>query len=204
MNIATIKKYTKKDGSIAYQFQAYLGIDPLTGKKRFTTKHGFKSLQEAKIALNRLEYEVNTLGVLTSKPKIMTFKQVSELWLENYKLTVKESTFFTQKNAIKNHIYPNFAELKIDKITPEYCQKVANKWHSYLKKFLREKSLPKITIHGFRHTHCSLLFEAGASIKEVQYRLGHSDIKTTMDIYAHVTERAKNQTADKFACYVNF
>lgn len=76
--------------------------------------------------------------------------------------------------------------------------------NNFLKKFLRENSLPKITIHGFRHTHCSLLFEAGASIKEVQYRLGHSDIKTTMDIYAHVTERAKNQTADKFACYVNF
>lgn len=77
--MATIKKYTKKDGSIAYQFQAYLGIDPLTGKKRFTTKRGFKSLQEAKIALNRLEYEVNTLGVPTSKPKIMTFKEISEL-----------------------------------------------------------------------------------------------------------------------------
>ena len=380
--MATIKKYTKKDGSIAYQFQIYLGIDPLTEKKRFTTKRGFKSLQEAKIALNRLEYEVNTLGVPTSKPKIMTFKEISELWLENYKLTVKESTFFTQSNAIKNHIYPNFAELKIDKITPDYCQKIANKWHGYykkfhnligltekifdyamtlkqitfnpmksivkpkkkdtldkyeapfyskdeleiflktlepydmhyymmfrllaftglrkgelqalkwsdfqngniyvsrtlaknaeggehfqtpktkasyreisidhttklwlmkwrteqkkrlialgfnanddeqlifsdeennpfyldylnnfLKKFLKEHSLPKITVHGFRHTHCSLLFEAGASIKEVQYRLGHSDIKTTMDIYAHVTKRAKNQTADKFASYVNF
>ena len=31
--MASIKKYTKKDGSIAYQFQAYLGIDPLTGKR---------------------------------------------------------------------------------------------------------------------------------------------------------------------------
>ena len=33
-----------------------------------------------------------------------------------------------------------------------------------------------------------LLFEAGLSIQEVQDRLGHGDIKTTMDIYAHVTE----------------
>ncbi len=59
--------------------------------------------------------------------------------------------------------------------------------------------LPYITPHGFRHTHCSLLFEAGASIKEVQERLGHEDIKTTMNIYAHVTENTKEKTAEKFA-----
>ncbi len=53
--------------------------------------------------------------------------------------------------------------------------------------------LPYITPHGFRHTHCSLLFEAGASIKEVQERLGHEDIKTTMNIYAHVTENTKEK-----------
>ncbi|WP_224288341.1 tyrosine-type recombinase/integrase [Liquorilactobacillus nagelii] len=33
----------------------------------------------------------------------------------------------------------------------------------------------KITIHGFRHTHASLLFGAGATIKEVQDRLGYSN-----------------------------
>ncbi|MGY3765374.1 tyrosine-type recombinase/integrase [Vagococcus vulneris] len=36
-----------------------------------------------------------------------------------------------------------------------------------------------MTVHGFRHTHASLLFEPGATIKDVQSRLGHSDIQTT-------------------------
>jgi site-specific recombinase XerD len=49
-----------------------------------------------------------------------------------------------------------------------------------------------------RHTYASLLFEAGASIKEVQERLGHSDIKMTMNIYTHVTNNLKKQTASKF------
>lgn len=62
----------------------------------------------------------------------------------------------------------------------------------------------RITPHGFRHTHCSLLFEAGATIKEVQERLGHENIQTTMDIYAHVTQKAKNKVADKFASYIGF
>lgn len=53
-----------------------------------------------------------------------------------------------------------------------------------LKKIIEENYLEKMTVHGFRHTHCSLLFESGASIKEVQERLGHTDIKTTMNIYS--------------------
>jgi len=39
-----------------------------------------------------------------------------------------------------------------------------------------------------------LLFEAGATIKEVQDRLSYSDIETTMIIYAHVTEKKKEGT----------
>ncbi|PCF41335.1 hypothetical protein B5B97_06215 [Staphylococcus delphini] len=48
-----------------------------------------------------------------------------------------------------------------------------------------------IKIHGFSHTRCSLLFEAGLSIQEVQNRLGHGDIKIIMAIYAHVTENSQ-------------
>ncbi|WP_312505937.1 site-specific integrase [Lysinibacillus sp.] len=70
---------------------------------------------------------------------------------------------------------------------------------------IQEKyNLKRITTHGLRHTHCSLLFEAGASIKEVQDRLGHSDVKTTMDIYTHVTKRAKAEAIQKFESYINF
>ncbi len=54
--------------------------------------------------------------------------------------------------------------------------------------------LKEVTTHGLRHTHCSLLFEAGATIKAVQDRLGHTDVKTTMDIYTHVMEKTKETT----------
>ncbi|MEK4521140.1 site-specific integrase [Psychrobacillus sp. FSL W7-1493] len=63
--------------------------------------------------------------------------------------------------------------------------------------------LDTITTHGLRHTHCSLLFEAGANLKEVQVRLGHSDVKTTMDIYTHVTQKAKEEAVLKFSSYLN-
>ncbi|WP_457768960.1 tyrosine-type recombinase/integrase [Facklamia hominis] len=61
-----------------------------------------------------------------------------------------------------------------------------------------------MTLHGFRHTCCSLLFEAGLGIKEVQDVMGHSNVKTTLDIYAHDTKDNKINSARKLSEYVNF
>lgn len=62
--------------------------------------------------------------------------------------------------------------------------------------------MPHITVHGFRHTHCSLLFEAGVEMQNVKERLGHSNIQTTMNIYAHVTKTERSKTADIFGDYM--
>lgn len=62
----------------------------------------------------------------------------------------------------------------------------------------RHPGLKEITIHGFRHTHASLLFESGANPKDVQARLGHSDIQTTMNIYTHVTNSSRERVATLF------
>ncbi|QIH74993.1 tyrosine-type recombinase/integrase [Macrococcoides canis] len=70
--------------------------------------------------------------------------------------------------------------------------------------FKRHKDLHKIHVHGFRHTHASLLFEAGATLKEVQSRLGHSDIKTTMNIYTHITQASREKLAEKFQKHIDF
>ncbi|ARQ03560.1 MULTISPECIES: tyrosine-type recombinase/integrase [Staphylococcaceae] len=70
--------------------------------------------------------------------------------------------------------------------------------------FNRHKDLHKIHVHGFRHTHASLLFESGAKLKDVQSRLGHSDIKTTMDIYTHITQSSREKLAEDFHKYIDF
>lgn len=381
--MAMIKQYQKKNGEKAWYFKTYLGIDPLTGKKRYTTKRGFKTQKEAKIALARLE-------VLATDKKLVkdnnyTFTQVKDMWIEQYKPTVRESTYLRVKFLFDKNISTFFGNKKIQSYNIAYCQEAINKWKEqystykalkcytsavfdYAKKmnlikenpmkevtfskgerkqkktklkyfekeelqdFLeccqkdkfpityplfrvlaftgirkgealaltwddvdffnktleinktitrnsdnkfistppktntsirkislddeilnilkawktqqkryllahgqhaktknqiifssknnnyiditrpniilsricKEHNFNDITIHGFHHTHCSLLFEVGLSVKEVQERLGHSDIHTTMNIYTHVTKKQKERSADKFAAYLNF
>ncbi|MER0122385.1 site-specific integrase [Streptococcus sp. ZJ100] len=74
----------------------------------------------------------------------------------------------------------------------------------WLLQILKETTLRPITIHQFRHTHASLCFEAGMTLKQVQYRLGHSDLKTTMNIYTHITKQAKDDIGEKFSNYIDF
>lgn len=382
--MAMIKQYQKKNGEKAWYFKTYLGIDPLTGKKRYTTKRGFKTQKEAKIELSRLELELQKTGMPISTNT--TFKKAAELWLENYKKTVKESSYSRTKIIFDKHIYPKFGNIKLSKINTAYCQKVVNDWsekgtskqyplfvnymnkvfkyainigltsdnptlnliipkpqiktekklklytkeqlelflseiskeqNPYLKNrdytlfrllafsgcrigeilaltwdninfktnemsikktvarsdkyyisetpktkksnriiYLDEKTikqlkfwkleqrkylfqlgftkanflftndennftinqavaeryniyreragLPYIGLHGFRHTHASMLYEAGADHKEVQERMGHANIKTTMDTYTHITNSKKEETTQKLTNYINF
>lgn len=44
----------------------------------------------------------------------------------------------------------------------------------------------------------------GASLKDIQYRLGHTDIQTTMNVYSHVSKSAKEKLANKFNEFIDF
>lgn len=379
--MATFEQYETKKGKF-WKFQTYLGINPATGKPDKTTRRGFTTKKEAQLELRRLQLDYEQNGL--EKRRSYTYEEIYLEWFDQYKNTVKESTYVKTQRIFKNHILPSLGNLKIDKIQLKHCQKAVNDWakmvyrykmlvnyassvfeygmriqlidknpmklitkpkikekeetepnfytkeqlelffealekennkmvlalfrvlaflgcrkgealaltwddidfdnkqviinktlthgegsrliiqtpktkdskriisvdettlqilktwrlsqrknslmygHNtigknqiifnnpnndyihpsrttyYMDKICKKYNLKRITTHGFRHTHCSLLFEAGASIKEVQDRLGHSDIQTTMNIYAHVTQERKEKTAEKFANYVAF
>lgn len=55
-----------------------------------------------------------------------------------------------------------------------------------------------LTPHSLRHTHTSLLAEAGVPIEEIMDRLGHKDDKTTKQVYLHVTKTRKKEASHKF------
>ncbi|HFH6925444.1 TPA: tyrosine-type recombinase/integrase [Streptococcus agalactiae] len=65
-----------------------------------------------------------------------------------------------------------------------------------LKRRLQEVNLPNYGFHLFRHTHASMMLNAGMNWKELQVRMGHKSIKTTMDIYAELAPKNQTQAVD--------
>ena len=63
-------------------------------------------------------------------------------------------------------------------------------------KRLKALGLPDTGFHLFRHTHASLMLNSGANWKELQERMGHKSISTTMDIYAELDPNRKNEAVD--------
>lgn len=65
---------------------------------------------------------------------------------------------------------------------------------------VRDCGLPRgVTSHTMRRTHATHLLRAGASVKDVQMRLGHADPSTTIRHYAQVLPESKGMLADTFA-----
>ena len=59
------------------------------------------------------------------------------------------------------------------------------------RKLLKEYGMPLIRFHELRHSAASNLLSMGFTLKDVQEWLGHSDIKTTANIYGHLDAKRK-------------
>lgn len=67
---------------------------------------------------------------------------------------------------------------------------------TYLRRFSNKNNLPHINPHKFRHTMASMLIYKHVDPVSVSKRLGHAQVSTTTDIYAHAIEEADRQNAD--------
>lgn len=375
-----IKPYELKNGETRYMFKIYIGVNPLTGKERSTTRRGFKKKNEAKLAYNRMKFEISNGKY--KKQQFKTYQDIYNQWIVHYKKSVEETTFDKTYGIFRNHILPAMGNYRIDKINYELCQQHVDEWAEKLTRFkmvksyaskvidyaikleyiesnpfekvefskkrvkrksnnyyLREQlvnflnaaknegkmkyytffrllgytgmrksealaltwkdvdfnnntinidkalgyskesglyvkptkdgetriiiidqqtmdilkiwfekqseqlqmlgfaieqskqllfsnkdnkhiqpsktwgwvkdikekyNLKHITTHGFRHTHATILTEAGASLVGIKQRLGHSGNDTTIDTYIHVTEKIKNETLEKFVEYMSY
>lgn len=60
----------------------------------------------------------------------------------------------------------------------------------------QEAGLKRITVHGLRHSHVSLLISKKYDIFEVSKRIGHKSVKTTQDIYGHLFDEVQRTIAN--------
>lgn len=67
-----------------------------------------------------------------------------------------------------------------------------------LKRVTEKTDIPFFTCHAFRHTHASILLNAGVGYKEISHRLGHANISMTLNLYAHLSKDRDKETAEIF------
>ena len=75
-------------------------------------------------------------------------------------------------------------------IYPEYVSQLFTKLQ-------KRANLPKCRFHDLRHLCASIMVKQGVEVKVAQERLGHKDITTTMNIYAHVLPGSAREAAEK-------
>ncbi|MFR2227436.1 MAG: tyrosine-type recombinase/integrase, partial [Gemmiger formicilis] len=133
------------------------------------------------------------------KEQLKNRMQYGELYHKNYYREVKD----------KNRVYYEFYHLDGTENVPEdykeisfvclrpdgslelpstlgiVCRKIAQKLDGF----------EGFHFHQLRHTYTSNLLANGAAPKDVQELLGHSDVSTTMNVYAHSTRKAKRESA---------
>lgn len=97
-------------------------------------------------------------------------------------------------------------ELKNEqKILSIHVFTITNYTHVYrqVKQCAKEIGIEELRVHDLRHTHTTLLLEAGVAIKVVQERLGHSNINTTLNLYAKVTKNQRNNVVSSFLEHIS-
>ncbi len=65
---------------------------------------------------------------------------------------------------------------------------------------VKKLDLPAIKFHGLRHTFATRCIESDCDYKTVSVLLGHSDIKTTLNMYVHPNLEQKKKCVDKMLC----
>ena len=66
-----------------------------------------------------------------------------------------------------------------------------------LKKGCEESGVRRIRVHDIRHSHVSLLINAGFSALDISERVGHESVSTTLDIYSHLFPAQQKMLSDR-------
>ncbi len=193
----------KEDGlDQDYPFFLTLAYTGLRAVELCALKWSDVNFQEQTISITKTYYNPTNNK---KEYKLLTPKTISSVRIidvdENLVTELKRHKSFQNKLIMQhrnNYYNEDFIFAHLDNENPEYplnIKKVENR----MKRILKIVNLnDKLTPHSLRHTHTSLLAEAGVSLPQIMERLGHKDEDTTKDIYLHVTKEMKKEASQKF------
>ena len=148
------------------------------------------------ISVNQVLIKVK--GVLYIKPpktqtSIRTISAPPELMSKLKKLKKKYNEYKISGALDLEGDFEDLVCLNI-KLQPIYTARL---WENF-SDFCKAKKIRKIRLHDLRHTHATLLVQAGVDFKTISHRLGHKDIKITLELYTHVMQENKINAMKEF------
>lgn len=133
------------------------------------------------------------VGVYESSPKTERSKRFVSLPAETMQLLRKYKAWQTEERLRLGEYYENqgfvFTQGNGKPMHPDTVT-------DWLNKFSSRHNLPHINPHAFRHTMASMLYFNGVDSVSISKRLGHAQVSTTANIYAHVMEAADQKNAE--------
>ncbi len=134
------------------------------------------------------------IGVYQSTPKTKTSVRWVAVPPETIKLLREWKNYQAKEATHLGDYYRNNDDLLFtqDDGSPMHPDSVT----TYLDRFSKKYGLSHINPHKFRHTMASMLIFNHVDPVSVSKRLGHSQVSTTTDIYAHIMEEADQRSAD--------
>lgn len=141
---------------------------------------------------NNILYSAD-IGIYESTPKTERSKRFVTLPAETMQLLWKYKMWQTEERLRLGEYYDNqnfvFTQGNGKPMHPDTVT-------DWLNKFSIRHDLPHINPHAFRHTMASMLYFNGVDSVSIAKRLGHAQVSTTANIYAHVMEAADKQNAE--------
>lgn len=152
------------------------------------------------ITVRRSSQYISGKGIITKEPKnkssIRTNKYPSVLFklLKDYKVwQARERLKLGDRWNDTDRLFTTYDGLPMH----------PNTLNTWLKKFLENTNLPRITVHSLRHTNATLLIAGGVDIRTVSKRLGHSQTSTTLNIYTHAIQSADAMASETIGDILN-
>ncbi len=113
----------------------------------------------------------------SSRRTLGLISEIKDLFINLKNQQNENETLFGKKYEKSDYVF-TWQDGKL--LRPDYITKV-------FQKILKKHDLKNMRFHDLRHSCASLLYEKGFGVKDIQKWLGHSDIKTTSDIYTHIS-----------------
>lgn len=143
------------------------------------------------------ELGLRVKGTKTDDERKVTFDQITMDEIAAYK-AAREREIKKLKKEYKG--FKTVTGEKVDLLfanidgTPYDPHTVSQFWRRIINRY----DMKEISFHDLRHSSASFLLNKGYSMKAIQERLGHKDIKTTMNLYTHVTKKMDNELGNAF------